>query len=78
MSVELLPLCGIPKIAMRDGWVGRTANIFLPFYEYGLWFASGQQYTFPSGEIAQSEANTMWGRSKPNTFVKAPGICLNP
>lgn len=76
MSKPLLPLCEVPKIAMRDGWTGAVANIFLPFYEYGYWFASGQQYTFPSGTIPQDQSRTLYGTSKPNTFIKAPQICI--
>lgn len=73
----LLPLCSVPKMAMRDGLVGATARIFLPFYEYGYWFASGQQYTFPGGTIGQDLSMTMGGTTKPDNFIKAPGICLN-
>lgn len=71
----LLPLCSVPKIAIRDGWVGATARLLLPFYEFGYWFASGQQYTFPSGTISQDQNINMLGTQKPNTFIKAPGIC---
>jgi len=77
MSVELLSLCRVPKIAIRDGWVGATAHIFLPFYDYGYWFASGAQCTFANGTAPQSQGMTMYGTTKPNTFVKAPGICSN-
>lgn len=73
----LLPLCSVPKLAMRDGWVGATARILLPFYSYGYWFASGQQYTWPSASVAQDPSMTMVGTTKPDNFVKAPGICLN-
>jgi hypothetical protein len=79
MAKPLLPLCEVPKIAMRDAWTGATAHIFLPFYQYGYWFASGQQYTFPSGSAAQdlTQAQALQGTSKPNTFIKAPQICIN-
>lgn len=78
MSKPLLPLCAVPKIAMRDAWTGATAHIFLPFYTYGYWFPSGQQYTFPSGTANQDPTLTtsLYGTSKPNTFVKAPQICI--
>lgn len=79
MAKPLLSLCSVPKIAMRDGWTGSTAHIFLPFATYGYWFASGQQYTFPSGTAAQdlTQAQALQGTSKPNTFVKAAGVCVN-
>lgn len=66
----LLPLCSTGKQAMRDGWSGQYAKIILPFYTYGFWFASGQQYTFPDGEIAQDQSRTLSGQVKPNTFKK--------
>ena len=31
MAVELLPLCSIPKIAIRDGYTGATARLWLPY-----------------------------------------------
>lgn len=79
MSKPLLPLCDVPKIALRDAWTGATAHIFLPFSTYGYWFASGQQYTFPSGEAAQDtvQGQALLGTSKPNTFVKAQGVCIS-
>lgn len=76
MAKPLLPLCSIGKIAIRDGLTGPTARLLLPFYEFGYWFASGQQYTFPNSTIAQDTSMTMLGTTKPDTFVKAPGICL--
>lgn len=76
MSKALLPLCSVPKIAMRDGNTGAYARILLPFYEFGYWFPSGQQYTFPSSTAAQDPSMTMLGTSKPDTFTKGAGICL--
>lgn len=75
MSKPLLPLCSVPKIATRDGWVGATARLLLPFYQYGYWFASGQQYTFPGSTLAQDRGMTLNGTQKPNNFIKSPGIC---
>lgn len=77
MAKPLLTLCSQGKIAMLDGYTGATANMFLPFYQYGYWFASGQQYTFPSGSAPQVQNMTAFGTSKPNTFIKAPQICIN-
>lgn len=76
MSKPLLSLCSIPKIAMRDGWVGSTARILLPFYQYGYWFASGQQYTFPGSTLAQDTSVANIGTTKPNTFAKDCCSCV--
>lgn len=70
-----LPLCSTGKPAMRDQWAGQNAHIRLPFYQYGFWFASGQQYTFPSSQIAQYEGITNGSEAKPNTFKKSAGWC---
>lgn len=70
MSKPLLSLCSVPKVAMRDGYVGDYAHIELPFYEYGFWFASGQQYTFPEGTARQDTSVTLSGRRSVATFQK--------
>lgn len=77
MSVELLPLCSTGKLAIRDGMTGASARLLLPFYEYGYWFASGQQYTFPNSELPQASGLASRGTNQANTFVKAAGICLD-
>lgn len=77
MTVELLPLCGLGKQAILDGTTGEFASIPLPFYEYGIWFANGQQYTFPTGEARQQKRMTAHGLREQDTFVKADGVCLN-
>lgn len=76
MALELLPLCSNQKIAIRDGNTGADARLLLPFYEFGYWFASGQQYTFPNATIAQDTSMSIGGTTKPDTFTKGPGICL--
>lgn len=78
MSVELLPLCSIPKIAIRDGFTGAFARLWLPFYNLGSgeWFASGQQYTFPTGTAPQQAGLTEQTTNQKNPFVKAAGVCL--
>jgi hypothetical protein len=76
-SVQLLPLCSTPKLAIRDGLTGATARLLLPFYTYGYWFASGQQYTFPKSEVAQASGLVSRGTNQADTFVKAAGVCLN-
>lgn len=78
MSVVLLPLCSSQKIAIRDGGAGASARLLLPFYEHGYWFASGQQYTFPTGEVPQASGLVSRATRQANTFVKAAGVCLNP
>jgi hypothetical protein len=78
MAVELLSLCSTPKIAIRDGLTGGTARLLLPFYQYGYWFASGQQYTFPKSELPQASGLVSYATRQTNPFVKAAGICLNP
>jgi hypothetical protein len=73
MSIQLLPLCSSAKVTIRDGMTGANARVYLPFY--GYWFASGQQYTFPSGVAAQPQQLTMGGTSKPDTFQKDCCTC---
>jgi len=76
MSVQLLPLCSVPKIAIRDGFTGAYARLWLPFYEFGEWFASGAQYTFPTGTAPQQPGLTEQTTNQKNPFVKAAGVCL--
>lgn len=78
MSLPLLPLCSTGKMADRDGGVGAYARLLLPFYRYGYWFASGQQYTFPSSELPQNLSPTIGGIKQSNPYVKAAGVCLQP
>jgi hypothetical protein len=76
-SVQLLPLCSTPKLAIRDGLTGAYARLLLPFYQYGYWFASGQQYTFANSEVPQASGLVSRGTNQASTFVKAAGVCLN-
>lgn len=78
MSKPLLSLCQIPKLSMRDGWAGANAHIYLPFYQYGYWFASGQQYTFNNSTIPQWKGRTLGGTDMTTTYIKEAGACLNP
>lgn len=78
MSKPLLALCSIPKVADRDGGVGATARLLLPFYDPGYWFASGQEYTFPTGSGPQDMSRATTGSRQANTYTKGAGICLNP
>lgn len=78
MTVALLPLCSVPKIAIRDGFTGALARLWLPFYNEGNgeWFASGQWYTFPTGHAPQQPGLTDRATNQKNPFVKAAGVCL--
>lgn len=71
---QLLPLCSIPKIALRDGWGGAMARIFLPFY--GYFFANGMQLSWPNSQVAQDASMTVNGTNKPDTYSKAAGVCI--
>lgn len=81
MATGILPLCEKGKIAIRDGWTGATAHLYLAFYApqfASQWFNSGQQFAFPSGSIGQDKTiqNSMFGTAKPDTFIKAPQVCI--
>lgn len=83
MATGLLSLCEKGKIAIRDGWTGATAHLYLPFYRpqnASYWFNSGQQLTFPGGTLPQDKTiqNSMFGTAKPDTFIKAPQVCISP
>lgn len=80
-SVALLPLCELPKIAMRDGYVGPNAHIAIPFQDAsgndsGFFFASGQQPDF-GGTIAQDQSTTLTGTRKPLPFYKDCCSCFD-
>jgi len=77
MPKPLLALCGIPKIATRDGYAGPNAHFILPFSPQGIWFASGQVCTFPGGTLPQDRSLTLEGTVKADTFTKAVGNCLD-
>lgn len=69
MAIQLLPICSTPKQAIRDGYTGANAHIYVPFS--GYWFASGQSYTFPSDtNVQQNQKITIDGTTKPDTFQK--------
>lgn len=56
------------KAQTPEGHTGLNAHVYLPFY--GYWFASGQQYTFLTGEIAQRPSRPLLGLTRPDTFRK--------
>lgn len=60
MSKPLLNLCSVGPVANRDGGVGGTAHIYLPFY--GYWYASGQVY--PSNSPVQQDMSRLVGGTK--------------
>jgi len=72
MSKPLLSLCSVPKIASRDGWVGQTAHINLPFYtpSSGIYFFSGQEYDFPGTTAPQYLGPTINGLTKTTPYAK--------
>lgn len=77
MSKPLLSLCSIPKVALKDGWTGPFAHITLPFYQFGYFFASGAQYTYPSASIGQDLATTVHGSNMTDTYQKdCCSVCL--
>lgn len=70
---SFLSLCSTPKIADKDGGVGALARLYIP--GYGYWFASGQTFSNPNSQLAQDTTMTNIGTDKPDTFIKAAGIC---
>lgn len=75
MSKQLLPLCSIQKVFLRDGYAGPLGRIFLPFQ--GYFFANGQQITEQNtaANKAQDNSINMQGQVKPNIFAKE---CCGP
>ncbi len=75
MTVALLPVCSNPKVAIKDGYTGAFARLYLIGYPYSYWFASGQQYTWPSATIAQDNSIRFSGLRQPDTYRKD---CCDP
>lgn len=75
MSLTLLPLCELPKLATRDGYAGQNAGFYLPFY--GYWYADGKQLAFPNAEQVQNPSLTLSAPYKTLPFNKAAGVCIN-
>lgn len=74
MTVNLLPLCSSQKPATRTGDAGAFARVYVPFNRY--WFANGNEYTFPSTNLPANLSTVTAGQNKPDTFMKAAGICI--
>jgi len=75
MSRPLLPLCEVPKVAIKDGYVGEFAQLYLPFHDT-IWFANGNDCVFPGGTIAQDQSRTFSGTRQPVTFIKDCCTCF--
>jgi len=78
MAKQLLNVCKVPPIAMRDGYAGENAHLILPFetLSNGFWFASGQQFTFPGATVPQYQGRLLNGTTKPDTFQKDCCSCV--
>lgn len=72
-SERYLPLCSIPARMSRDGWAGSTAKIFLPFH--GLYFFSGEEYTFPGTTVPQDGSQFVGAPTKEGIFKKEGAWC---
>lgn len=68
MSVELLPLCSIPKVATREGHTG--ANAYANRIGTGPWYANGQVASNLNDRAPQDKSRTFQGSYKPDTFSK--------
>lgn len=79
--VTLLNTSILPKIAIRDGYTGANARLYLPFSNVttqfnGYWFNSGQILTFRRSQIPQNRDILLIGRQKANTYMKDCCTCL--
>lgn len=75
MSLTLLPLCELPKLATRDGYAGQNAGFLIPFY--GYWYADGKQLAFPSSTVIQNQNLTTSAPAKTLPFHKDAGVCIS-
>lgn len=72
--MQLIPLCELPRVAIRNGLAGRNAHLIIP--GYGFWFADGKQYNFPNSQIPQDKSQVVGGTYKPLEFKKSAGVCI--
>lgn len=72
MSVGLVSLCSVPPIATRDGDVGGSAHMYLPFY--GHWYASGQIYSY-NGTLNQDKSRLLSGTKMLSNYKKDCCCC---
>lgn len=75
MSLSLFNPLHIPKVATPEGHTGPHARLFLPFYQYGYWFANGQQLSFIHAELPQRSSRLLNGLTRPDTFRKDASSC---
>lgn len=64
----------IERQTTPEGHQGADVSIFVPFL--GRWNPSGKEYTFLTGEIPQRKSTILQGLTKPNTFKKDAGACI--
>ena len=73
-GLQFLSTCNTPHRVSLEGHAGRNAHIYIPFA--GIYFFSGQNYTFPGSTIGQYKGRTSLGITKPDTFNKGfSGLC---
>lgn len=73
MAKLMLPSCSIPAMASRDGVVGPSAKLYLPFH--GYWCADGSVLSWSSAEEPQDKTMRSGGVSMPNTYQKDCCTC---
>ncbi len=74
--MQLVPLCSIPHVAIRNGQAGRNAHLVIP--GYGFWFADGKQYNFLNSQVAQEKSQAIGGTYKNIPFKKSALVCIVP
>jgi hypothetical protein len=75
MAKQVMALCFTPAVADRDGHASGSAHMLIP--DAGYWFASGQQISFPSSQIAQNPSHKLAGTVMPDVFMKDCCSCVN-
>lgn len=75
MAKQVLSLPFVPAIADKDGHVGGSAHMLIPFE--GYWFTSGAHYTWASSVKAQDRSHTLRGTDMPDVFQKDCCSCMN-
>lgn len=65
-----VPLCSKPGARNRDGYAGRFAKQYLPFYTPGLYFFSGSTLSGAFARIPQDNRPFIGGTTMPDVFRK--------
>lgn len=65
---QLLNLCDVSRIQLKDGQAGANAKIYVPFL--GFVRADGATMTFPGSTIPQDKSRFFAGATKVSTFQK--------